>query len=71
MLGMHDLYWQSMVCTMCHQKRDVLNLFSLIQHRVATKKEAELLVHHIELNLEDNPDFVVFKTDMNHPWHSY
>ena len=50
--------------SICLQLKDQLSeYFSLIQHGVATKGGADLLVHHVLLLLEENKDWVVLKTD--------
>ena len=50
----------------CLQERlSFSEYFSLIQHGVATAGEAELLTHHIQLLMDQNPEWSVLKTDVS------
>lgn len=44
--------------------------FSPIQHGVATEGGSELIVHHIQLLLEKNPDWIMVKTDISNAFNS-
>ena len=51
--------------TICRQKRSCFsNFFQPAQHGVATECGLELLHHHIQLLLADNPHMIVLKTDV-------
>ena len=44
--------------------------FQPIQHGVAVKGGTELLIHHVSLLLESNPDWVLLKTDIKNAFNS-
>ena len=41
------------------------SIFSSLQHGVATRGGSEMLVHHVQRLLEENPEFGVLKTDVS------
>ena len=57
--------------SICVQKKDsFIQLFSPLQHGVATKGGTELLVHQVQLLLEENKDWIVLKSDMRNAFNS-
>ena len=55
----------------CIQKKESFNShFQPIQHGVAVKGGTELLIHHVSLLLESNPDWVLLKTDIKNAFNS-
>ena len=55
----------------CIQKKESFNShFQPIQHGVAVKRGTELLIHHVSLLLELNPDWVLLKTDIKNAFNS-
>ena len=44
--------------------------FSPLQHGVATRGGSEMLVHHVQRLLEENPEFGVLKTDVSNAFNS-
>ena len=53
------------------QKKESFNShFQPIQHGVAVKGGTELLIHHVSLLLESNPDWVLLKTDIKNTFNS-
>ena len=55
----------------CQQKKELFSsFFCPIQHGVATECGTELIVHHIELLLQHNPDWVVLKSDVRNAFNS-
>ena len=57
--------------TLCLQKKESFSSFlSPLQHGVAVEGGPELIVHHISLLLESNPDWVILKTDLKNAFNS-
>ena len=57
--------------SICAQKKDSFaQFFSPLQHGVATKGGAELLVHQVQLLLEENKDWIVLKSDVRNAFNS-
>ena len=57
--------------TICQQKSpEFASYFSPIQHGIATPGGAELLTHHIQILLEQNPDWSILKTDVRNAFNS-
>ena len=55
----------------CLQERSSFSeYFSPIQHGVATAGGAELLTHHIQLHMDQNPEWSVLKTDVSNAFNS-
>ncbi len=56
---------------MCMQKRsDFANFFHPLQHGVATDGGLEMLVHHVQLLLEEDCDRIFVKTDVKNAFNS-
>ncbi len=56
---------------MCMQKKEAFADFFLpVQHGVATKSGPELITYHIQLALQENPDWVVIKSDVKNAFNS-
>ena len=57
--------------TLCLQKKESFSSFlSPLQHGVAVEGGPELIVHHISLLLESNPDWVILKTNLKNAFNS-
>ena len=50
-------------CICAQMKSEFSNFFSPLQHGVSTEGGTDLLLHHIQLLLEANSDWIVLKTD--------
>ena len=56
---------------MCMQKRRLsLTFFRPVQHGVPTKSGPKLITHRIQLALQENPDWVVIKSDVKNAFNS-
>ena len=51
-------------------KNSFASFFCPIQHGVSTENGSELIIHHIELMLEHNPDWIVLKSDVKNAFNS-
>ena len=51
-------------------KKEFTEVFCPIQHGVSTKCGTELIVHHISLTLESNPNWIVLKSDVKNAFNS-
>ena len=57
--------------TLCLQKKESFSSFlSPLQHGLAVEGGPKLIVHHISLLLESNPDWVILKTDLKNAFNS-
>ena len=55
----------------CNQKRrQFANFFYPLQHGVSTSGGTELIIHHIQLLLEKNPEWILLKTDVKNAFNS-
>ena len=55
----------------CLQKKPALaSFFVPIQHGVATEGGPELIIHHVQLLMEEHPDWVVVKSDISNAFNS-
>ena len=55
----------------CLQKKESFaEFFSPIQFGVSTKCGSELIAHHISLSLQNNPEWIVLKTDVRNAFNS-
>ena len=57
-------------CICAQMKSEFSNFFSLLQHGVSTEGGTDLLLHHIQLLLEANNDWIVLKTDAKNAFNS-
>ena len=51
-------------------KAHFADFFCPIQHGVSTENGSELIAHHIELALENNPEWIVLKSDVKNAFNS-
>ena len=57
-------------CICAQMKSEFSNFFSPLQHGVSTEGGTDLLLHHIQLLLEANNDWIVLKTDAKNAFNS-